>query len=144
MGDPHDKAPPKVFISYSHDSREHEDRVLTLANRLREEGLEANLDQYEQFPSQGWLNWMQDEVEAADFVLMIFSKPYHNRFRGRVRGGGKGATWEGAIISQELYDACRENTKFIPCIFSQEDGQHIPTTVRAYQHFLIDPGHLDT
>ena len=33
--------PPKVFISYSHDSPDHEARVLTLANRLRDDGIDA-------------------------------------------------------------------------------------------------------
>ena len=36
---------PKVFISYSHDSPEHADRVLDLSNRLRGEGIDTVLDQ---------------------------------------------------------------------------------------------------
>ena len=38
---------PKVFISYSHDSQEHKDRVLSLADRLRSDGIDCNIDQYE-------------------------------------------------------------------------------------------------
>jgi hypothetical protein len=38
-------APPKVFISYSHDSPEHQDQVLALADRLRVEGVNASIDQ---------------------------------------------------------------------------------------------------
>jgi len=41
------KAPPKVFISYSHDSPEHAERVLQLADRLRPDGVNAVLDRYE-------------------------------------------------------------------------------------------------
>jgi hypothetical protein len=40
------EAPPRVFISYSHDSAAHEDRVLALANRLRGDGVDATIDQY--------------------------------------------------------------------------------------------------
>jgi len=36
----------KVFISYSHDSPEHADRVLDLADALQHGGLEVILDQY--------------------------------------------------------------------------------------------------
>ncbi|MCP3964217.1 MAG: hypothetical protein GY719_40825 [bacterium] len=36
---------PRVFLSYTHDSPEHVERVLGLANRLRGEGVDANLDQ---------------------------------------------------------------------------------------------------
>ena len=38
--------PPKVFISYSHDSPEHAQHVLELAERLRSDGVDAQLDQY--------------------------------------------------------------------------------------------------
>ncbi|HEY9820529.1 MAG TPA: SEFIR domain-containing protein, partial [Candidatus Sericytochromatia bacterium] len=38
---------PTVFISYSRDSREHKDRVLNLADRLRDDGIDCNIDQYE-------------------------------------------------------------------------------------------------
>lgn len=33
----------KVFISYSHDSREHGEKVLGLADKLREQGIDAGL-----------------------------------------------------------------------------------------------------
>jgi hypothetical protein len=38
---------PTVFISYSHDSPEHVDRVLALADRLVHDGIDCILDQYE-------------------------------------------------------------------------------------------------
>ncbi len=44
---------PKVFISYTHDSSEHMDRVLTLADRLRAEGVDCRLDHYETSPPEG-------------------------------------------------------------------------------------------
>jgi hypothetical protein len=36
----------RVFISYSHDSIEHARLVLELAERLRADGVDAQLDQY--------------------------------------------------------------------------------------------------
>ena len=44
---------PTVFISYSHDSKEHATRVLALADRLIEDGLDCILDQYEGDPPEG-------------------------------------------------------------------------------------------
>jgi len=35
----------KVFISYSHDSPEHSERVLELARSLRGNGIDVELDQ---------------------------------------------------------------------------------------------------
>jgi hypothetical protein len=43
-------APPKVFISYSHDTAEHQERVLDLADRLRADGIDAEIDQYNAAP----------------------------------------------------------------------------------------------
>ena len=36
----------RVFIRYSHDSARHKRRVLKLAELLREQGVNAQLDQY--------------------------------------------------------------------------------------------------
>ena len=41
---------PKVFISY--DSEAHADRVLNPANGLREDGIDAEIDQYEDSPPE--------------------------------------------------------------------------------------------
>ena len=46
--------PPKVLISYSHDSAEHEGRVLALANELRTQGgVDAWIDRYRPDPDEG-------------------------------------------------------------------------------------------
>jgi len=34
---------PRVFVSYSHDSTEHAEKVLAFANKLREQGIDAGL-----------------------------------------------------------------------------------------------------
>jgi hypothetical protein len=44
----------KVFISYSWDSAEHKEQVLTLADRLNDEGgIDCTIDQYVQAPPEG-------------------------------------------------------------------------------------------
>ncbi|WP_211178628.1 MULTISPECIES: SEFIR domain-containing protein [Brasilonema] len=136
---PSDNSQPKVFISYSRESDEHNDRILTLSDRLRDEGVDSQIDEYVQFPPEGWQRWMENQVEWADFVLVVCTETYNRRFRGKEEPGkGLGVTWEGAIITQQLYDAQRRNTKFIPVVFSSQDAKHIPITLRSYRHYLID------
>jgi nucleoside phosphorylase len=119
--------PPKVFISYSHDSQEHKERVLALADRLREDGIDSNIDQYEDSPPEGWQRWMLNQVEAADYALIVCTQQYDRRFRGQEETGkGKGVTWEGGVIIQELYDAQGRNSKFIPVTLTPEDSKFIP------------------
>lgn len=130
---------PKVFISYSWDSNEHKERILKLSDRLRDEGVDCQIDQYVQFPSEGWPSWMENQLECADFVLIVCTEKYHQRFRGKEEPGkGLGVTWEGAIITRELYDAQGSNTKFIPVVFSSQDLKYILTILRSYSDYLID------
>ena len=72
---------PTVFISYSHDSPEHADRVLALSDRLIADGIDCTLDQYETTPPEGWPRWMDRHIRQADFVLMICTDTY---CRGRI------------------------------------------------------------
>lgn len=111
----------KVFISYSHDSEEHLQRVLEFSDRLRDDGVDCCFDQYVNgAPHEGWQRWMEQQIEAADFVLIVCTPCYLQRFRGVDREGGRGANFEGVIISQVLYDNFQKNTKFIPLI--PDDG----------------------
>src|SRR4051794_32398086 len=50
---------------------------------------------------------------------------------------GLGGTWEGQIITQELYDAQARNTKFIPILFFKEDSRFIPAPLRTAKWYLL-------
>ncbi|MDZ7970666.1 MAG: TIR domain-containing protein [Nostoc sp. DedSLP03] len=131
-------AAPKIFISYSHDSPEHKDRVLQLANRLRAEGVNCNIDQYEVSPDEGWPRWMMNQLEWADFVVVVCTEQYGRRFRGREEPGiGRGVAWEGAIITQEFYDSHVKSTKFVPVIFCSKDENFIPIIIRGFSRYNL-------
>ena len=133
--------PIAVFISYSHDSESHKDSVLNLAYRLRKDGIDCVIDQYEESPPQGWPQWMIDQIERADFVLVVCTQTYARRFNRKDPGGpGKGAKWEGAIITQEVYDAHGRNMKFIPVVFKEADAEHIPVILRGATRYNPTPG----
>ena len=127
----------KVFISYSWDSDEHKEQVLTLANQLRETGVDVVLDRYEESPKKGWQIWMQDSIEEAEYVLIICTKKYSDRFSKKEVNDGKGATFEGSIITQDLYDFNGENDKFIPVILKPSDEGFIPKILKSYTIYKI-------
>jgi hypothetical protein len=108
-------SPLRVFISYSHDSPEHADRVLALADRLRQDGLDCILDQYMLgSPDEGWPLWMDQQVRDADFVLMICTPTYYRRvMREEQPGVGHGVNWEGNLIYQYFYQDATINTRFL-------------------------------
>jgi tetratricopeptide (TPR) repeat protein len=123
---------PKVFISYSHDSPKHMDRVLALSNHLRAKGIDCSIDQYEESPPEGWPQWCDNQVEESRFVLVACTDTYLRRFKGKGEPRkGLGATWEGHIVTQELYNAQGKNEKFIPVVLSQQDGDFIPVTLQS-------------
>jgi hypothetical protein len=131
-------SPPRVFISYSHDSTLHKDLVLSFAKRLRKDGIDAQIDQYVKGrPPGGWPRWMLDKLDWAEFVLLICTETYYRRFRGHEElGTGKGVDWEGQLITLELYQAKSRKTKFVPVIFVSQDKEFIPEPLRDHPYRL--------
>lgn len=136
----------EVFISYSHDSIEHMERVRSLADRLRSEGVDCDIDQYEETPPEGWPRWMGRKISDSKFVLVICTEAYFNRFEGKeVKGKGLGAVWEGGIVLNSLYELGGANMKFIPVVFDYADRHFIPTPLKATTYYNLgkSSGHED-
>ena len=131
--------PPKVFISYSHDSDEHKDQVLELSDRLRDEGIDCIIDQYEEFsPDEGWPRWTEKQIREADFVLMVCTETFCRRLMGEeTPGKGRGARWEGNTIYQLLYNAGTLNNKFIPVLLENGKPEHIPTPLQGTKYYSL-------
>lgn len=131
--------PPKVFISYSHDSPQHEERVLQLANRLRQHGVDAEIDQYEVSPAEGWPLWCQRQIVRADFVLMVCSETYLRRVEGEEEAGrGLGVLWEANFIRHTLYNSGSVSRKFVPILFSDGSDKNVPWMVGGFTRHQVD------
>jgi SEFIR domain-containing protein len=131
--------PVTVFISYTHESNEHADRVLQLANRLRADGIDADVDQYHHSPPEGWPRWMETKICSSDFVFVVASATYLARVMGtETPGTGLGVRWEGHLIYQYLYNAGANNEKFIPVVFSTFDLQYIPTPLQSATYYRLE------
>jgi DNA polymerase III delta prime subunit len=133
------KTAPRLFISYSHDSQEHEDQVRAIADRLRQDGIDAVIDQYDTAPSAGWPMWMDREIQKADFVALVCTETYLKRVEGReLPGKGRGVLWEANLIYNLRY---REDTavqRFIPILFKGETTDSIPLPLRGLTHYQVD------
>ncbi|MHC4477430.1 MAG: SEFIR domain-containing protein, partial [Planctomycetota bacterium] len=129
----------RVFISYSHDSPEHADKVLDLSDRLIADGVDCILDQYEESPAEGWPRWMDTNIKNADFVLMICTETYYKRVMGEEEPGtGRGVRWEGNLIYNHIYNADTKTTKFIPVLFDSGKLEHIPTPLQGASRYNVD------
>lgn len=116
---------PRVFISYSHDSPAHAERVRQLATRLVEEdGLAVVLDQWEPNPAEGWERWMAWQVREADFVLVVSTETYARRWRGEeVPERGHGVAFESVLVVGHLYRDKMVNHRFCRCSSSGTTGR---------------------
>jgi len=129
---------PKVFISYCQESVEFSDKVLELSNKLRTEGIDTILDQYEESPKEGWLRWMENSIADAQFILVICTQEYLHRLSGKAdRGVGKGVKWETNIIYQHLYNDDTLNERFIPIALQAKDTAFIPMTLQGTTYYDI-------
>jgi SEFIR domain. len=129
----------KVFVSYSHDSAQHEERVLQFANALLSHGVEVELDRYHVRPPKGWPHWCEEQLrpENSDFVLMICTETYLKRVQGKVPADeGLGVFWEGSIIYDYIYDA-RGNQRFIPVLLDDATNDYIPVPIRNHTRYHI-------
>lgn len=130
----------RVFISYSHDSPEHCERILALADVLRSHGIDAELDAYHVRPSEGWPLWCEKQLrpENSAFVLMICTETYCRRVEDKTCADeGRGVFWEGQMIYDYIYDE-KGNTRFIPILLSGSNTECIPRPVRNHTRYRIE------
>jgi hypothetical protein len=103
--------PPKVFVSYSHDSDDHAQWVCRLAKDIRIAGIDATLDQWDLRLGDDLATFMERGIADSHRVLMVCSEMYTVKAdRGR---GGVG--YEKQIVTGEMLANLRTD-KFIPII----------------------------
>lgn len=121
---------PKIFISYSWSSPQHEDWVINLAERLNSDGVDVIIDKWNLKEGYDKYNFMESMVKSSDIrkVLIILDKKYS--LKADKREGGVGA--ETQIISPEIYGAV-EQEKFIPIIAEKDENGNpfIPTFLKS-------------
>ena len=115
-------AAPKLFISYSWTSEDHERWVIALATSLREAGVDVVLDKWDLREGQDAHHFMEQMVSnpAITKVAMICDHKYAEKANDRA--GGVGA--ETQIISPEIY-AKQDQIKFV-AVLSERDVEGKP------------------
>ena len=113
---------PKVFISYSWESKEHSDWVNSLADKLLADGIEAIIDNYDVSPGDRLPKFMESSIKDSDYVIIICTEEYKRKANNREKGVG----YESHIISAELYNN-HNDRKFIPIIRQGDFNTALPT-----------------
>lgn len=117
--------PPKVFISYSHDSAEHKQWVLAFATTLRDRGVDAVLDQWDLKPGDDLPEFMEQNLVEVDYAIMICTK----RYVKKADAGEGGVGYEKMIMTSQLLSKISQN-KVIPIVREKSENQ-VPTFLKS-------------
>lgn len=109
---------PKLFVSYSWSSEEHEAWVISLATALRDAGIDVILDKWDLKEGHDAYKFMEQMVSNPEVkkVVMICDRKYVSKANDRA--GGVGA--ETQIISPEIY-AKQDQDKFVAVIAERDE-----------------------
>ena len=126
---------PKVFISYSHDTPEHKQWVSELAAKLRRNGVDAILDQWDLGLNQDLAQFMESSIKTADRVFVICTDSYVQK----ANDGEDGVGYEPMIVTKKLVEDFGTN-KFIPIIRQILREEKVPEFLkeRVYVDFTND------
>lgn len=114
MADTH----PKVFISYSWSSQEHENWVIRLATSLREDGVDVIFDKWDLEKGNDAYQFMETMVTEPNVkkVIMVCDKKYVDKANNRKDGVGT----EAQIISPLIYKSADQN-KFVAALSEKDE-----------------------
>ncbi|WP_188365651.1 toll/interleukin-1 receptor domain-containing protein [Marinicella pacifica] len=130
---------PKTFISYAWESDEAKEWVKNLATELRNDGIDARLDQWEVVPGDQMPHFMEKSVRENDFVLIICTPKYKSKSENRIGGVG----YEGDIMTAEVLETSNHR-KFIPILKSGTKETSIPSWLLGkYYVDLSNQTHFD-
>lgn len=112
---------PNVFISYSHDTLEHKKWVLELAIRLRNNGIDAIIDQFELQAGDDVPHFMEKNLVKVEKIIMVCTE----RYVEKANSGEGGVGYEKMIVTSNLLKRIDMN-KVIPLI-RQKGETKLPT-----------------
>lgn len=125
---------PKVFISYSHDSLEHKKWVNDLASKMRNNGIDSILDQWELMPGDDLPHFMETHLASSDYIVMVCTEKYVKK----ANEGKGGVGYEKMIITSSLLQNIDTN-KIIPVI-RQFGTSEIPTFLKTKLYINFSKG----
>lgn len=125
-----------AFLSYSWDSESHKSWVRELGVRLRLDGVELLLDQWELAPGDQLTQFMEQAIRESDFVLITCTPKYKSRSDKRQGGVG----YEGDIMTAEVTNGVPRH-KFIPILRGNDWSNSAPSWLlgSVYLDFRGEP-----
>ena len=118
--------PPKVFISYSHDTPEHKRWVSELSTKLHRKGVNVILDQWDLRLDDDVTQFMERGIKDSNKVLVICTDSYVRK----ANAGEGGVGYEPMIVTRKLVEDVGTN-KFILIAHQTLGGDKTPSFLGA-------------
>jgi hypothetical protein len=128
-------ATPRLFISYSWSSQEHEAWVMSLAEELISQGIDVILDKWDLKTGHDAFAFMEQMVSdpAVTKVLLICDKTYAEKSDSRAGGAGT----EAQIITPEIYKK-KAQDKYAAVVRERDQDGHPYLPVYYKGRIFID------
>jgi hypothetical protein len=117
----------RCFISYSWESASHKNWVREFAAKLRSNGVDVTLDQWDAYPGIDLTMFMEKYIRESDYVIMICTPTYAEK--ANVGAGGVG--YEKMIVTGEIYQGVGKPGKFVPILRAGEPQNALPSFLRS-------------
>lgn len=116
---------PRAFLSYAWESDAHLAWVHRLATRLRSDGVDVSLDQWDLEPGDNIPAFMET-INSFESVVIICTPAYQDKSNKRVEGVG----YESNIITTAMAEQTGDKKKYIPVLRSGTRETSLPRWLR--------------
>jgi len=113
----------KVFVSYAWEDEEHNSKVISFVDFLRNRGFDASMDRKksQEETSVNFNQMILDGIQNSDKVIVVLSKRYKEK-ADKFEGG----VWqEFSIVIEEMK---QKKNKYIFVYFGKEEREHVAPT----------------
>ncbi len=131
---------PVVFISFSRESEEHIQWVRELAAQLRNDGVDARLDEWEVAPGGDLSNYMSSSIRKAGTILLICTPEYRRKFES-VGSRLSGVAFEARLINADVMKG--NAARYVPIIRKGTDDDSVPLLFGASYRLDFTDSEID-
>ena len=133
-----DRASPRVYLSYTHDSEDHKAWVAELAQRLHYDGVDVTFDYWFMEPGKDFWDCLDAEVAHAEVAVLVCTPAYRAKAMG-LRDGGLKREYDQFVARSKSEDEFR----VIPLICEGEWADAVPPEFSTRFGYVLRHGEFD-
>jgi GTPase SAR1 family protein len=135
---------PSCFLSYSWEDDEHRRWVTRLATDMAKADVDVIYDQWDNLEIGSNLASFVDRVFACDFVALIGTPGYLQKYRGEAGGYGKYVKAEVDLVNTRLINDPGATGGVLPVLRAGSEAESFPPRAqgRVYADFTTDSGYF--